>query len=332
MKPTGKTHKKSKKIKQPSEPRGCVYLLTNLVNGKRYVGQDQTGDPENHRWKQHKTTAIAGKSAYPVHCALRKAHKRDKCWKGFKFEIIWRGPVSQLNWKETYYIKKLHTWINDPDGDRSYNLTKGGDGVRGFKHSKSGKQHMSYSQQRRCAQAGESEARSAARSTPESRERASVAQKRRFADSMRRAEHRAACNTDGARENYSKARLRYFEVPGNREVWNAILLACRQSEEYHAKLCAGQQKRFSNEEHRAAMHAAKQTPTARANYSASATTRWDMTPEERTAYWHSIHPNGNGGGRKRKKQSVSMAAYWKLRTPAERKAHGKASKLGKPKI
>ena len=128
MKPTGKTHKKAKKIKQPSEPRGCIYLLTNLVNGKRYVGQYKNVERVHCRWNRHIGTALNTGDTRPLYRALRKgkARKSDKWFKNFTAEIIWRGPVSQLNWKETYYIKKLHTFIDDPLGDRSYNLTTGG--------------------------------------------------------------------------------------------------------------------------------------------------------------------------------------------------------------
>ena len=330
----GKTHKKVKKLLVVAfVPKGCIYLITNLTNGKRYVGQDQTGDPENHRWKQHKATALAGKSKCTIHYALRKAHKRDKCWKGFKFEIICRCLVEKLHEKEIYYIKKLHTWISDPDGDRSYNLTKGGDGMRGFKQSKSGKQHMSESSQRRWAKQIEHEKTIAAHNTLKARKNASEAQKHNYANLAYRTRHQEIHRTPNVRKNHSAARLRYFEVPGNLEIWQGITLACRQSEEYHASLRAGQQKRFSDKDHRAAMRAAKQTLTARANYSAGAKERYSaMTAEERTAYWHSIHPNGNGGTGTRPGQSTSMAAYWKSRTPAERKAHGKASKRGKAKV
>ena len=116
-------------MKKHREGWGCVYMMRNLINGKRNVGYDSTGDPENHRWKHHKNTALKTSDRRPLYRALRKAYKRDKCWDGFEFSVIWRGPVELLREKEIYYIRKHRSFIDDLLGDRSYNLTKGGDGV-----------------------------------------------------------------------------------------------------------------------------------------------------------------------------------------------------------
>jgi len=62
-----------------------VYLITNLVNGKVYVGK--SNDPQV-RWGDHRKVALGGKEKYPgeffaVHAALHK-YGLDN----FKFEII----------------------------------------------------------------------------------------------------------------------------------------------------------------------------------------------------------------------------------------------------
>lgn len=118
-------------MRKHREGWGCVYLITNLVNGKRYTGYDTTGDPENHRWKHHKARAVNTKDRRPLYAAMRKAYKRDGHWKNFKLEIIWRGPIEDLSAKEVYYVKKLHTYNRDPFGDKSYNMTLGGEGFHG---------------------------------------------------------------------------------------------------------------------------------------------------------------------------------------------------------
>lgn len=237
MKPTGKTHKKTKKIKQPSEPRGCIYLLTNLVNGKRYVGQDQTGDPENHRWKAHIKAAFIYNSQYPLHRAMRKADRKSKGKTvGLSAEIIWRGPVSQLNCKETYYIKKLHSYVRDPLGDKSYNQTIGGDGARGHKHSKKTLKQMSTVRLEWLAIPENKAAYLASVQTLEACIKRSVALKKYFA-SM----------TDAERIAYSKKMSRVekkrYAKPGALEV-----------------MCAAQIKRFADEELKAANAAAHRTP------------------------------------------------------------------------
>lgn len=109
---------------------GCIYLLTNLKNGKRYVGKDSSGVPEKHRWARHIYAAFTTKDNRPLYCALRKADKElGGLSIGFSAEEIWCGSAEKLNGKEKFYIKKLHSFIDDPLGDRSYNLTKGGDGA-----------------------------------------------------------------------------------------------------------------------------------------------------------------------------------------------------------
>jgi hypothetical protein len=128
--------------------QGCIYLLVNLINGKRYVGYDETGNPEGNRWKTHIWLAFNTKDRRPLYCAIRKAWRESKgSTIGFSAEIIWRGPISKLHGKEIYYIAKLHSWNGDLVGDCSYNLTKGGDGFHG-KHSKAAKKKSSESQRR----------------------------------------------------------------------------------------------------------------------------------------------------------------------------------------
>jgi hypothetical protein len=51
---------------------GRVYLITNTVNGKRYVGK--THRASRKRWADHCSAAKRG-SQYPLHCAIRKYDK-----------------------------------------------------------------------------------------------------------------------------------------------------------------------------------------------------------------------------------------------------------------
>lgn len=62
----------------------CIYLITNLTNGKIYIGKSV--NPEG-RWHDHKKVAFGGKEKYPdfsaIHTALRKYGVDN-----FNFEII----------------------------------------------------------------------------------------------------------------------------------------------------------------------------------------------------------------------------------------------------
>jgi group I intron endonuclease len=104
------------------ELQGCIYYVVNKKNGKGYVGQDKSGEPETHRWNQHVEAAHKGSRIY-FHRALRKNGYEA----GFTWEVVWRGPVSKLDAKETYYIKKFHTFIDDQLGG-GYNLISGSAG------------------------------------------------------------------------------------------------------------------------------------------------------------------------------------------------------------
>ena len=57
-----------------SKPFGVVYLITNTVNGKVYVGQTING--LSKRWKGHKNDVRNG-SQNPLHRAIRKYGERD---------------------------------------------------------------------------------------------------------------------------------------------------------------------------------------------------------------------------------------------------------------
>ncbi len=93
----------------------CIYLVTNTINGKHYVGQTQDMD---RRKKGHKRDAEKGSSLI-FHRAIRKYG-----WDAFEWKALFVVEGRALNRWERYYIKRLNT--RSPNG---YNLTDGGDGV-----------------------------------------------------------------------------------------------------------------------------------------------------------------------------------------------------------
>lgn len=82
---------------------GCIYCVTNKINGKNYIGQtiDFYSRKGNH--KLHQKDPVT-----PLHCAMNKHG-----WDNFEWEILEEGIETQeeLDKKECYWIEKLKTKI-----------------------------------------------------------------------------------------------------------------------------------------------------------------------------------------------------------------------------
>ena len=121
--------------------KGEVYLATNQINNKKYVGM--TTRPLNVRVSEHKYDSVnrlCNNRSY-FHNAIRK-YGIDN----FQFEtleILYDKDIAVLHKKlceaEQYYINKFSTNIKDV----GYNLTIGGDGVCGYSLSQEHKDLIS---------------------------------------------------------------------------------------------------------------------------------------------------------------------------------------------
>ena len=90
-----------------------IYKLTNLVNGKVYIGQ--TRRTFELRMQEHRNAAARGEGFY-IGNAIAKYG-----WDNFKAEVIAETDnLDTLNELEHYYVQKYHS---DVDG---YNLAPGG--------------------------------------------------------------------------------------------------------------------------------------------------------------------------------------------------------------
>jgi len=97
---------------------GCIYLLTNKVNGKQYVGQ--TLDLKNRISYHHTHDGTV------VDHAIQKYG-----WRNFSPSIIEDNiPEDKLNEREVHWIKQLNTFEGE-----GYNCTEGGQfGMYGENH------------------------------------------------------------------------------------------------------------------------------------------------------------------------------------------------------
>ena len=108
---------------------GKVYLITNKVNDKRYVGI--TTKKLRRRFNKH-----VRDNEFFLGKAIKKYGKEN-----FKIELIEKVNIDKLNDREIYWIKKYNTFKG-----KDYNATAGGCGLKGMKHTEETKQKISNSQ------------------------------------------------------------------------------------------------------------------------------------------------------------------------------------------
>lgn len=90
-----------------------VYLITNLINNKKYVGITNN---YKKRWANHK---CSNSMSMPIAQAIKKYGPDD-----FKFELIESNvPIDEIDEKEKYYIKLYNTLTKNGYG---YNVAEGG--------------------------------------------------------------------------------------------------------------------------------------------------------------------------------------------------------------
>lgn len=96
---------------------GYIYLITNNVNGKMYVGQ--TSKTPLQRFKIHVQDSYRNNERYnsALHKAIRKYGESN-----FKVETLEECNIEILGDREVYWIDKLNTFKN------GYNMTLGGEG------------------------------------------------------------------------------------------------------------------------------------------------------------------------------------------------------------
>ena len=109
----------------------CIYLRTNLVNGKQYVGKTVDFEKREKDWKYdgRYSGGIIDKARIKYGISNFSTTTLKEC-----------DTEEELNYWEQYYIKELKTKI--PNG---YNLTDGGDGISGFHQTEETKQKSSIS-------------------------------------------------------------------------------------------------------------------------------------------------------------------------------------------
>lgn len=107
--------------------KGDIYIITNTINGKRYIGQTRSKDGYMGRWKDH--LYVAARADVPRWYIDRAIQQNGK--ENFKVELIESKEFENIDdcvdWmdeREIFYIKKFRS------REHGYNLTAGGRGNR----------------------------------------------------------------------------------------------------------------------------------------------------------------------------------------------------------
>lgn len=115
------------------EKKYSIYKITYIVDGRIYIGKTET-DPQK-RWNKHLYQLKDPKRCHYLHHAMI-AHGVEK----FIFEVI-------AECKNSEDLKQLEIDLialyNTNNRSIGFNLTKGGDGSSGFKHSEETKMKLS---------------------------------------------------------------------------------------------------------------------------------------------------------------------------------------------
>lgn len=112
-----------------------VYKIKNLINNKLYIGK---ADNVNKRWLKHISYARTNRG-FIFHKAITK-YGADN----FEVSILEECESEEIALeKEAYWIAEYKTNICKWGSEFGYNLTDGGEGISGHKHSDESKQKMS---------------------------------------------------------------------------------------------------------------------------------------------------------------------------------------------
>ena len=110
---------------------GCIYRIINKLNGKSYVGKWHKDSPKG-RFSTHKRNAKNEKNQEHFYRAIRKDGVEN-----FEFTLICVSKNEDLVDLEKKYIKEFDTF-----GPNGYNMTSGGEGIPGYKHTLQTKEHL----------------------------------------------------------------------------------------------------------------------------------------------------------------------------------------------
>lgn len=225
---------------------GYIYLITNTINNKRYIGQTICNDV-NSRWNQHKR-----KDSKTIGKYLLSAYEKYGIDK-FKFQIICVCFNEDCNKYEEEYIKKYNTLA--PNG---YNLTTGGNRANPYaKKNPKERKRLSDETKKRISEAllkryaENPELKKKIQNNKGNRKPLSEEHKQKISETMKKNDKAIKMSEkqlnalNHGRENNKKS-VGKFDMEGNFiEKYTSLSEAARKNNLYHqhiSKVCIGNRK------------------------------------------------------------------------------------------
>ena len=113
-----------------------LYLITNNINNKKYVGQTKTSIGYQKRFINHCKEAKYQPYNGALHNAITKYGKES-----FSVKLLLKDiSEEKIDFYERLWINKLNTHVSTGLG---YNITYGGQGTHGYKHTQESLEKMS---------------------------------------------------------------------------------------------------------------------------------------------------------------------------------------------
>lgn len=114
-----------------------IYLIHNIRNNKVYVGKT---DDVSRRWREHRSVAnsTSKRPKHPINYAIAKYGIGS-----FVVSVVQRFDSEIVCLEaEKYWIR----YFNSRNSNHGYNITEGGEGAGGWKHSPESRKKMSTAQ------------------------------------------------------------------------------------------------------------------------------------------------------------------------------------------
>ncbi len=108
-----------------------VYCHTNKINGKSYIGWCQTSVED--RWQRHILDSTFKERSFCFQRAIAKYGSNDDVWEHEILEVM-STPEGAKHAEKLWIAHRKTNMFRE--GHHGYNMTDGGDGTTGHKHSK----------------------------------------------------------------------------------------------------------------------------------------------------------------------------------------------------